>query len=128
MAFSKTGVSCLQGPHHVAQKSTIIGMVIEASITSRPKVSIEASLIISAGGAEFRPAEPIALVPVLVLQLADFRVCFGRCRKYLRPSRISLELPSFVLWRAEPANCVANRLYVMSGVDREEKSGRNGLV
>ena len=36
--FSSTGPNCLQGPHQGAQKSTITGAVIEASMTSAMKV------------------------------------------------------------------------------------------
>jgi hypothetical protein len=37
-ASSRTGVSWRQGPHHLAQKSTITGTSWERSITSRAKL------------------------------------------------------------------------------------------
>src|SRR5947207_289538 len=58
-AFSRVGVNCLQGPHQVAQKSTITGVSREASITSAMKLASEPSLIQSfAPGAEPAPASP----------------------------------------------------------------------
>jgi hypothetical protein len=48
-AFSRTGVSCLQGPHQGAQKSTRTGVVIEAAMTSWRKAAVVVSLIRSAG-------------------------------------------------------------------------------
>ncbi len=51
-AFSSAGVSVLHGPHHGAQKSTMIGTSWEASITSAMKVASVASLIrLPCGGA-----------------------------------------------------------------------------
>ena len=47
--FSSVGVSCLQGPHQVAQKSTRTGMRREASITSAMKLAWVPSTIISPG-------------------------------------------------------------------------------
>ena len=44
-AFSSSGVSCLHGPHHVAQKSTSTGCVIDAVITSSRKVAEVTSLM-----------------------------------------------------------------------------------
>ena len=44
-AFSSAGPSVLQGPHQVAQKSTITGTVCEASITSATKLLVSLSLI-----------------------------------------------------------------------------------
>src|ERR1700679_430806 len=43
--FSSAGPSCLHGPHHGAQKSTMTGTSREASSTSAAKVSMELSLI-----------------------------------------------------------------------------------
>ena len=43
--FSRMGVSCLQGPHQGAQKSTSTGTWREASITSLAKVAVVAFLI-----------------------------------------------------------------------------------
>src|SRR5215831_3889895 len=45
--FSSTGVSCLQGPHQGAQKSTSTGTAREASITSLTKPAVLESLISS---------------------------------------------------------------------------------
>src|SRR3954452_20040267 len=56
--FSSTGVSCLQGPHHVAQKSTNTGTVCEAWMTSLAKVWTEPSLMISASPATLGAAAP----------------------------------------------------------------------
>ena len=46
--FSSVGVSCLQGPHQVAQKSTRTGRVREASTTSFMKVFWSPSMIMAA--------------------------------------------------------------------------------
>ena len=46
--FSRVGVSCLQGPHQVAQKSTRTGRVREASTTSFMKVFWSPSTIMAA--------------------------------------------------------------------------------
>ena len=43
--FSSTGVSCLQGPHHGAQKSTSTGRRLDSSITSLTKVWVVVSAI-----------------------------------------------------------------------------------
>ena len=48
--FSSVGVSCLQGPHQVAQKSTSTGTSREAATTSCMKVFWSPSLIMSAAG------------------------------------------------------------------------------
>src|SRR5262249_3026004 len=53
-AFSSAGVSCLQGPHHGAQKSTTTGTWRDASMTSAMKPSISLSLMRS-------PAVPAAV-------------------------------------------------------------------
>src|SRR5262245_11183801 len=51
-AFSSTGVSCLQGPHHSAQKSTSTGCRRDSSITSFMKDWVVTSLMApSAAGA-----------------------------------------------------------------------------
>src|SRR6478609_1645273 len=47
-AFSRTGVSCLQGPHHGAQKSTSTGWCLDSSITSFMKACVVVSLTTSA--------------------------------------------------------------------------------
>src|ERR1700761_4952795 len=58
-AFSSAGPSCLQGPHQVAQKSTITGWSREASITSAMKVASDPSLTCDPeGAADFAPASP----------------------------------------------------------------------
>src|SRR5712691_7247813 len=46
-AFSSTGVSCLQGPHHPAQKSTSTGWRLDSSITSLTKVWVVVSFTAS---------------------------------------------------------------------------------
>src|SRR3954451_18018147 len=56
--FSSTGVSCLHGPHQVAQKSTRTGTVCEAWMTSLAKVWTEPSLMISASPATLGAAAP----------------------------------------------------------------------
>src|SRR5680860_463322 len=40
ISFSSTGVSCLQGSHHSAQRSTMTGTVIESSSTSPKFASV----------------------------------------------------------------------------------------
>ena len=49
VTFSSVGVSCLQGPHQVAQKSTMTGTAREASTTSCMKVAWVPSTIIAPG-------------------------------------------------------------------------------
>src|SRR5262249_42649191 len=49
--FSMAGCSCLQGPHHGAQKSTITGTVREASSTSLANLVWSLSFMRSAGAA-----------------------------------------------------------------------------
>ena len=49
--FSMIGVSCLHGPHHGAQKSTITGTVRDVSMTSAMKWAVSESLISSPCGA-----------------------------------------------------------------------------
>src|SRR5262245_45874684 len=49
--FSMMGCSCLHGPHHGAQKSTITGTVREASSTSLANLVWSLSLMRSAGAA-----------------------------------------------------------------------------
>ena len=61
--FSSVGVSCLHGPHQVAQKSTTTGTVREASMTSRMKVFWSPSTIIPAGVPAGIPAGIPAGVP-----------------------------------------------------------------
>ena len=56
--FSRAGPSCLHGPHHVAQKSTITGVSCDASITSLAKLAVSESLITSAPAA---PPSPISM-------------------------------------------------------------------
>src|SRR6516162_4309936 len=43
-AFSRTGVSCLHGPHQSAQKSTSTGWRLDSSMTSLTKVCVVVSL------------------------------------------------------------------------------------
>ena len=54
-AFSRIGVSCRQGPHHGAQKSTSTGTSREASITSRMKSLVVVFLMRSASAAAAPP-------------------------------------------------------------------------
>ncbi len=49
--FSRMGVSCLQGPHHGAQKSTSTGTLRDASSTSLAKVAAVAFLMMSPSAA-----------------------------------------------------------------------------
>src|SRR5215813_7115371 len=49
--FSNTGPSCLQGPHHSAQKSTSTGWRLDSSITSLTKVCVVVSLTTLLGAA-----------------------------------------------------------------------------
>src|SRR5688572_2823925 len=49
--FSMMGVSCLQGPHQGAQKSTSTGWRLDSSMTSLMKVWVVVSLIRPSGGA-----------------------------------------------------------------------------
>src|SRR5947207_13270478 len=49
--FSSTGASCLQGPHHSAQKSTRTGWRFDSSITSFMKVCVVVSLTATLGAA-----------------------------------------------------------------------------
>src|SRR4029078_2198443 len=46
-AFSRTGVSCLHGPHHGAQKSTRTGCCLDSSMTSFMKPCVVVSLTTS---------------------------------------------------------------------------------
>ena len=66
--FSSTGVSCLQGPHQGAQKSTITGTLRDASITSATKVCVVVSLMrspaVSGFLAEAPPKSEIAMCRV----------------------------------------------------------------
>ena len=57
--FSRTGVSCLQGPHQGAQKSTSTGWRFDSSITSFTKVWVVVSLIETVGGRRGRRSPPI---------------------------------------------------------------------
>ncbi len=55
-AFSRIGVSCLQGPHHGAQKSTSTGWRLDSSMTSLTKPCVVVSLTASTGAAAITPA------------------------------------------------------------------------
>src|SRR5262252_5542477 len=57
-AFSRTGVSCLHGPHHGAQKSTRTGWWRDSSITSFLKVCVVVSLT--------RPSAVAAATPTFI--------------------------------------------------------------
>ncbi len=52
--FSRTGVSCLHGPHHGAQKSISTGWRFDSSITSFTKVWVVVSLMRPSGAAAAR--------------------------------------------------------------------------
>ena len=54
-AFSMIGVSCLQGPHHGAQKSTSTGWRLDSSITSFMKLCVVTSLTTSAAAVTAPP-------------------------------------------------------------------------
>src|SRR5215470_15236569 len=54
-AFSRTGVSCLHGPHHGAQKSTRTGCRRDSSITSFLKACVVVSLTRSSAVAVATP-------------------------------------------------------------------------
>src|SRR5262245_13603978 len=56
--FSRIGVSCLQGSHQGAQKSTSTGALREASSTSLAKLAMLASLMTSGAAAGVSPALP----------------------------------------------------------------------
>src|SRR5262249_14816053 len=66
--FSSTGPSCLQGPHHSAQKSTSTGWRLDSSITSLTKVWVVVSFTRLAGAA---PASPCNIVISFVLRPRD---------------------------------------------------------
>src|SRR6266851_4001753 len=50
--FSSTGVSCLHGPHHSAQKSTSTGCRLDSSITSFTKACVVVSLTSPCGAVQ----------------------------------------------------------------------------
>ena len=56
--FSRMGVSCLHGPHHGAQKSTITGTFREASMTLATNDLVVVSLIRSPEASGFLAAPP----------------------------------------------------------------------
>ena len=62
-AFSSTGVSCLQGPHHSAQKSTSTGWRLDSSITSLTKVWVVVSFATAPVA-----ASPLSMVIAFVLR------------------------------------------------------------
>ena len=61
-AFPAAASACLHGPHHVAQKSTTTGTVIDALITSSAKLRRSPSLIAAGGAAAARPAFPGSMI------------------------------------------------------------------
>src|ERR1700719_4621749 len=65
--FSSAGPSCLHGPHHGAQKSTMTGTCLDASSTSAAKLSIEPSLMNAPG--EAGPGAVFGALPVSGLPL-----------------------------------------------------------
>ncbi len=60
--FSRAGPRVLQGPHQVAQKSTITGWMREASTTSAMKLASEPSLTLdwAAGAAPVSPSSMVS--------------------------------------------------------------------
>ena len=84
-AFSRIGVSCLQGPHQGAQKSISTGWRFDSSITSFTKVLVVVSLTRSSGAA--RAAErDVDIGPCILKHLvlplmgpAPGRPNFGLC-------------------------------------------------
>src|SRR5260370_32856537 len=56
--FSSTGPSCLQGPHHSAQKSTSTGWRFDSSITSLTKVWV----VVSFTAALLAAVSPLSMV------------------------------------------------------------------
>jgi hypothetical protein len=54
--FSSTGVSCLHGPHHSAQKSTSTGWRLDSSITSFTNAWVVVSLTTPSGAAAAVPS------------------------------------------------------------------------
>ena len=54
--FSRIGVSCLQGPHQGAQKSTSTGWRLDSSMTSFMKVCVVVSFTTSAATAAPPPS------------------------------------------------------------------------
>ena len=55
--FSSTGVSCLQGPHHGAQKSTSTGWRFDSSMTSLTKLWVVVSLMRPSAAVASRPRQ-----------------------------------------------------------------------
>src|SRR6195256_5007490 len=77
--FSSTGVSCLQGPHHSAQKSTSTGWRLDSSITSFTKVWVVVSLTATSATALAPAFCSISLGPYgYVLDLVVRRRAGGR--------------------------------------------------
>jgi hypothetical protein len=60
---SITGVNCLHGPHHGAQKSTSTGCRRDSSITSREKDAVVVSLMYEAELAGAALTEPVIWLP-----------------------------------------------------------------
>src|SRR5579864_7307951 len=71
-AFSRIGPSCLQGPHHGAQKSTTTGCSNDASTTSAIKVSVVTSLIGAAAAAPLPAPPPIITSSAIPASLPGF--------------------------------------------------------
>ena len=64
-AFSRIGVSCLQGPHHGAQKSISTGWRFDSSMTSCTNVWVVVSLIRSPAGGGVAPLPSSIVTSVL---------------------------------------------------------------
>ena len=77
--FSRTGVSCLQGPHHGAQKSTRTGTLRDASITSARKSLVVVSLMRSAAAAGAAPFPPCPMMRFSALMAAPNRLVRRLC-------------------------------------------------
>ncbi len=61
--FSSTGASCLQGPHHSAQKSTSTGWRLDSSSTSFTNVWVVVSLMALSGAVAACPRFSNIVIP-----------------------------------------------------------------
>src|SRR3954452_14313692 len=66
-AFSRTGVSCRQGPHQGAQKSISTGWRFDSSITSFMKLWVVVSLIRPSGAAAAAASPPLSNIVIAFL-------------------------------------------------------------
>ncbi len=82
--FSSTGASCLQGPHHSAQKSTSTGWRFDSSITSFTKVWVVVSLT--------APSAAVAACPRFSnIVIPSCPMLRGSCRPRLKPNSAAPE-------------------------------------